>query len=71
MRVSAFHNGVLIHNDAWVYAEVARVYQKHGKRPLMIQDHKGTGVAFRNLWIVPDVDYDKKLKSFLSIYPAQ
>ena len=69
MRVSAFHNGVLIHNDAWVYAEVARVYQKHGKRPLMIQDHKGTGVSFRNLWIVPDVDYDKELSDFLKTYP--
>ena len=69
MRVSAFHNGVLIHNDAWVYAEVARVYQKHGKRPIMIQDHKGTGVSFRNLWIVPDVDYDKELSDFLKTYP--
>ncbi len=70
MRVSAFHNGKLIHNDAWVYAEVARLYQKHGKRPLVIQDHKGTGVAFRNLWIVPDVDYDQELRSFLKLYPG-
>ena len=30
----------------------------------MLQDHKGTEVSFRNLWIVPDIDYDKSLPKF-------
>ena len=52
LRVTAFHNGIMIHDDVWVYGEVGGPYKKHGKRPLMIQDHKGTGVSFRNLWII-------------------
>ncbi|MDA7675049.1 DUF1080 domain-containing protein, partial [Akkermansiaceae bacterium] len=66
LRVTMYHNGILIHNDAWTYGEVGKPYQKHGKRPLMIQDHKGTGVSLRNLWIVSDIDYDQSLDSFLS-----
>jgi hypothetical protein len=64
LRLTVFHNGVLIQDDTWVYGEVGKPYKKHGKRPLMLQDHKGTGVAFRNLWIVPDVDYDQSLPAF-------
>ena len=64
LRATIFHNGVLIHDDVWVYGEVGRAYQRHGKRPLMLQDHKGTEVSFRNLWIVPDVDYDQSLEEF-------
>ena len=60
-----YHNGILIHQDAWVYGEVGKPYKKHGPLPLKIQDHKGTGVSFRNLWIVPHVDYDQSLASFL------
>lgn len=70
VRATIFHNGILIHDDVWVYAEVGRPYKAHGKRPLMIQDHKGTGVSFRNLWITPDVDYDKELDSFRGIYDS-
>ena len=33
LRVTAFHNGILIHDDAWVYGEVGGPYKKHGKRP--------------------------------------
>ena len=69
MRVTVFHNGRLIHDDAWVYGEVGGPYKKHGKRPLMIQDHKGTGVSFRNLWIIPDIKYEKSLDSFRNLYP--
>ena len=69
MRVTVFHNGRLIHDDAWVYGEVGGPYKKHGKRPLMIQDHKGTGVSFRNLWIIPDLNYEKSLDSFRNLYP--
>ncbi len=64
LRATIFHNGVLIQDDVWVYGEVNRPYKAHGKRPLRLQDHKGTGVAFRNLWIVPDIDYDKSLPQF-------
>lgn len=60
LRATIFHNGVLIHNDVWVYVEVARPY----KRPLILQDHKGPDLSFRNLWIVPDVDYDQSLDDF-------
>jgi hypothetical protein len=64
LRATIFHNGVLIHDDVWVYGEVGRPYKSHGKRPLALQDHKGSEVSFRNLWIVPDVDYDQSLDSF-------
>lgn len=64
LRATIFHNGVLIHDDIWIYGEVGGPYKAHGKRPLMLQDHKGTEVAFRNLWIVPDVDYDPSLDAF-------
>lgn len=64
LRATIFHNGVLIHDDVWVYGEVGRAYKAHGKRPLMLQDHKGTGIAFRNGWIIPDVDYDQSLTAF-------
>ncbi|MEJ6723376.1 MAG: DUF1080 domain-containing protein, partial [Akkermansiaceae bacterium] len=66
LRATIFHNGVLIHDDVWVYGEVGRLYKRHGKRPLILQDHKGTDVSFRNLWIVPDVDYDQSLDEFRS-----
>jgi hypothetical protein len=69
LRVTAFHNGILIHDDAWVYGEVGGPYKKHGKRPLMIQDHKGTGVSFRNLWIVEDFPYDSGLPDFRNTFP--
>jgi hypothetical protein len=64
VRITVYHNGILIHDDASFLARVNSLYQKHGKLPLLIQDHKGTGVSFRNLWIVPDIDYDKSLQAF-------
>ena len=71
LRVTVFHNGALIQDDTWVYGEVGGPYKPHGKRPLMLQDHKGTAVAFRNLWIVPDVDYDASLDTFRSLFGNQ
>lgn len=70
LRATIFHNGVLIHDDVWVYGEVGGPYKRHGKRPLMLQDHKGTEVSFRNPWIVPDIDYDKSLDSFRRHFAA-
>jgi hypothetical protein len=70
LRTTIFHNGVLIHDDVWVYGEVGRPYKRHGKRPLMLQDHKGTEVSFRNLWIVPDIDYDRSLDAYRKSFAA-
>ena len=70
LRATIFHNGVLIHDDVWFYGEVGKPYRRHGKRPLMLQDHKGTEVSFRNLWIVPDVDYNKSLPKFRRSFAA-
>jgi len=68
LRVTAFHNGIMIHDDVWVYGEVGGPYKKHGKRPLMIQDHKGTGVSFRNLWIIENFPYDLNLPAFRNTF---
>jgi len=68
LRVTAFHNGIMIHDDVWVYGEVGGPYKKHGKRPLMIQDHKGTGVSFRNIWIIEDFPYDLNLAAFRNTF---
>jgi hypothetical protein len=70
LRATIFHNGVIIHDDVWVYGEVGKPYKRHGKLPLMLQDHKGTEVSFRNLWIVPDVDYDRSLPTFRKSFAA-
>jgi hypothetical protein len=54
-RITMFHNGVLVHDDAaftgrTVHARRAR-YEPHGDRgPLMLQDH-GDPVRFRNVWV--------------------
>ena len=53
--------------DLW---RSGRTLQSTWQTPLMIQDHKGTGVSFRNLWIVPDVDYDKELYSFRRLFTS-
>ena len=56
-RITAFHNGVLIHNEAVLRG--ATVYQgepsytPHASAlPLSLQDH-GNPVAFRNTWVRP------------------
>lgn len=69
LRATIFHNGVLIHDDVMLYGEVGKPYKKHGQRPLMIQDHKGTGVSFRNAWIKPEANYDNALHSFRNTFP--
>ncbi len=68
LRLSVIHNGIPVQKDTWVYGEVGKPYKPHGKRPLALQDHKGSEVSFRNLWIVPDIDYDKALPSFLGSF---
>lgn len=68
LRVTVFHNGVLVQDDTWVYGEVGKAYKAHGKRPLALQDHKGTGVTFRNLWIIDDIEYDGSLDAFRTAF---
>ncbi|MCI0660447.1 MAG: DUF1080 domain-containing protein [Acidobacteria bacterium] len=53
--MTVLHNGVLIQDHAELYGEtthepVQPVYKKHGKGPLMLQDH-GNPVRFRNIWV--------------------
>ena len=56
-RITVFHNGVLVQNDAVLlggtqYIGIAN-YEKHGdKEPIKLQDH-GNPVSFRNIWIRP------------------
>jgi len=53
--VTVLHNGVLIQDHVEIYGEtthepVQPVYKKHGKGPIMLQDH-GNPVRFRNIWV--------------------
>jgi Domain of Unknown Function (DUF1080) len=53
--MTVLHNGVLIQDHAVIYGEtthepVQPVYKKHGKGPIMLQDH-GNPVRFRNIWV--------------------
>lgn len=54
-RVTVFHNGVLVHDNAaftgrTVHGKAAR-YEPHADRlPLLLQDH-GDPVRFRNIWV--------------------
>ena len=72
LRLTVFHNGILIHDDASfigkTYYRRNPPYTKHGKLPLMIQDHSGSPVAFRNIWALPDIDYDKELDNFKTLF---
>jgi hypothetical protein len=54
-RITAFHNGVLVHHDAVLRGGTVYrgepTYTPHPARlPLVLQDH-GNPVAFRNIWI--------------------
>lgn len=55
-RVTVFHNGVLVHHDVALSGPTlhrgAVKYHPHEQRlPLMLQNHYGDPVAFRNIWI--------------------
>ena len=54
-RITAFHNGVLIHNDTALTGRTVHrreaEYSPHEDRlPMMLQDH-GDRVRFRNIWV--------------------
>ena len=72
LRLTVFHNGILIHDDASFIGPTAhrktKPYKVHGARPLKIQDHKGSPVAFRNIWAVKDIDYDAELETSKELF---
>lgn len=51
---TAFHNGVLIQNQAVLSGETLYIgkpaYRAHGPSPIKLQDH-GDPVSFRNIWV--------------------
>jgi hypothetical protein len=51
-RITAFLNGVLIHNNAPLARTTAGARQGEGPGPIRLQDH-GCPVRFRNVWVVP------------------
>ena len=55
-RVTVFHNGVLVQNDAVVLGETAPakpVYRPHGDSPIKLQAHGDLSppVSYRNIWV--------------------
>jgi len=53
--VTVLHNGVLVQDHAEVYGETTHApvfptYTKHGKGPIVLQDH-GNPMRFRNVWV--------------------
>ena len=53
--ISALHNGVLIQDHSEVFGATTHepvfpTYTKHGKGPIILQDH-GNPVRFRNVWV--------------------
>lgn len=54
-RVTVFQNGILIQNNVKLKGRTLFVghpyYKKHGPMPLLLQNHHGDPVSFRNIWI--------------------
>jgi hypothetical protein len=65
--ITVIYNGVMVHNHKqsmgpMVYRQVAH-YTPHGaEEPLMLQDHNGDAVRYRNIWIRRTGDYDQPEK---------
>lgn len=56
-RITAFHNGVLVQNNAEIKGLTVYIgqpeYKAHGACPIKLQDHgdKSEPISFRNIWI--------------------
>jgi hypothetical protein len=63
--VTVIYNGVMVHHHKeimgpMVYRQVAH-YTPHGsEEPLMLQDHNGDLVRYRNIWIRRPASYDQQ-----------
>jgi hypothetical protein len=61
---TVFFNGVLVHNHKasmgpMVYRQVAHYTPHAPEEPLLLQDHNGDKVRYRNIWIRPLGAYDQ------------
>lgn len=53
MRITVWHNGVVIHNDVAIPNKTGAGQEEAGfSLPTKLQDH-GNPVAFRNIWVLP------------------
>jgi hypothetical protein len=58
-RVTAFHNGVLIQNDAVLAGETVFIgkprYKAYDRAPIKLQAHGDPSqpISFRNIWVRP------------------
>lgn len=56
-RVTVFHNGILVQNNAELKGETVYIgkpaYKKHGPAPIKLQDHGDPSepISFRNIWL--------------------
>lgn len=70
-RITAFWNGVLVHNDVEVPNPTGTSpADVPGPLPIQLQDHLSTAnseVAFRNIWIVPTDNYPSDYALWLAL----
>lgn len=70
-RITAFWNGVMVHNDVEVANPTgASPADVPGPLPIQLQDHLSTAsgdVNFRNIWIVPTTDYPADYALWLAL----
>lgn len=69
MKISVWHNGVLIHNDAEIPNKTGAGKQEAPTAlPTKLQDH-GNPVVYRNIWLVPKGNRDDRSKSWVEAHP--
>ncbi len=62
--VTVIYNGVMVHHHKeimgpMVYRQVAHYTPHAAEEPLMLQDHNGDAVRYRNIWIRRPGNYDR------------
>jgi len=65
--VTVIYNGVMVHNHKdlmgpMIYRQVAHYTPHEAEEPLMLQDHNGDLVRYRNIWIRRPASYDQGLR---------